>query len=89
MNDRLQARVFNFEDCGVLEERKSTARLEDFFDDIDDSFDGNILIRQVAEAVSHFMVAIDDSIDYSLGLDEEVDVLSRIDVPQEVLVDSY
>ena len=35
------------------------------------------------------LVAIDDSVDDAVGLDEEIDVDRRVDVSQEVLVDGH
>ena len=87
--DWLQAGVFNLQNGGVLEKGKSTACLEDLLGDVDNALDRDLFIGEGLERDDLVMiqVSIDHSVNDSVRLDEKVDVLGRVDIPQEVLVD--
>ena len=85
LNDRLEARIFNFKNRSVFEKGKSTAGFEYCLDYVDDTFDLDIFFCKVV-ATCRATITINNSVNDAARLHEEVDVQRRIDIPQEVLV---
>ena len=88
LNDRLEARIFNFKNRSVFEKGKSTACFEYCLDDVDDTLDLDIFFCKVV-AACRATITINNSVNNAARLHEEVDVQRRIYIPQEVLVNCY
>lgn len=92
LDDGLEARVLDLQNRSILKQRERAARLEDLLGDVDDALDGDFLISQrgqVTLVCTTTLVTIDYAVDDSMRLHEEVNVLRRVHVAQEILVHSH
>ena len=85
LNDWLESSVFNFKNCSVFEQGKSTASFEYCLDDVDDALYLDIFFSKVV-ATCRTTITIDNSVNDAARLYKEVDVQRWINIPQEVLV---
>ena len=85
LNDWLESSVFNFKNCSVFEQGKSTASFEYCLDDVDDALYLDIFFSKVV-ATCRATITIDNSVNDAARLYKEVDVQRWINIPQEVLV---
>ena len=85
LNDWLESRVFNFKNCSVFEQGKSTASFEYCLDDVDDALYLDIFLSKVV-ATCRTTITIDNPVNDAARLYKEVNVQRWINIPQEVLV---